>query len=230
MNHISRRDSRVYDVHEYDRFMFRIDFYYNGQLNLDENNQGPLNSNKNDVDTDLGETAAQNGNKNGHKNETQEYQILRFFSVTNEQADGSDADFTFYSVYIREDKGSTERSSGLLIGWEILSSLGIPWSDNHLIVKYKEDILLKKSFENENQSNELSLAVLQTKHEIVFLVLPSSDFDVTLTEQLGKEATQDIKDIEFTKTKKMSYIRLGKKGKNDADFSKSQYKSILFNI
>ena len=128
MNHISRRDSRVYDVHEYDRFMFRIDFYYNGQLNLDKNNQGPLNSNKNDVDTDLGETAAQNGNKNGHKNETQEYQILRFFSVTNEQADGSDADFTFYSVYIREDKGSTDRisSSGLLIGFEILSILRIP--------------------------------------------------------------------------------------------------------
>ena len=89
-------------------------------------------------------------------------------------------------------------------------------------MKYKEDILLKKSFENENQSNELSLAVLQTKHEIVFLVLPSSDFDVTLTEQLGKEATQDIKDIEFTTTKKMSYIRVGKKGKNDADFSKSR--------
>ena len=230
MNHISRRDSRVYDVHEYDHFMFRIDFYYNGQWSSDKNNQGINNANDKGVDSDLGETAAQNGNKNGHKNKTQEYQILRFFYLTNEQTDGSDADFTFYSVYIREDKGSTERSSGLLIGWEILSSLGIPWSDNHLIVKYKEDILLKKSFENENQSNELSLAVLQTKHEIVFLVLPSSDFDVTLTEQLGKEATQDIKDIEFTTTNKMSYIRLGKKGKNDADFSKSQYKSILFNI
>ena len=86
MNHISRRNSIVYDIHEEKSFIFRVDFHYNGQWspeNLD----------------------IANDNANSIKDEkAKEHRILRFYSATPMSTD--EYGFSFYSVYIREGQGS----------------------------------------------------------------------------------------------------------------------------
>ena len=92
MNHISRRNSIVYDVHQEKTFIFRVDFHYNGQWSpgthdiVSENASG--NSENDDKDKE---------------NKAKEHRILRFYSATK-NADGYS--FTFYSVFIREGQGS----------------------------------------------------------------------------------------------------------------------------
>ena len=94
MNHISRRTSRFYDIHEYPQFIFRVDFYYNGQSNSKEQNQGS------DKDNLV-------GTRNGceHDDGPKKHTILRLFSVSE-----SGTDFTYYKIYISEDRGSPNRS------------------------------------------------------------------------------------------------------------------------
>ena len=101
MNHISRRSSRFYDIHKYPQFIFRVDFYYNGQSNSKEQNQvsdklSMTVVNDNEADT-------QNGCE--HDNGPKQYTILRLFTV-----DESGTDFTYYKIYISEDRGSSHRS------------------------------------------------------------------------------------------------------------------------
>ena len=97
----------------------------------------------------------------------------------------------------------------------------------------------EQSFENENKINEMSLVVIQTEkktdeNEIVFLVIPTLDFDNNLSTQLEKTFSFDgkgplgatlgsVKNSATSKLQapnKISYVRLGKKDEN-SDFSKS---------
>ena len=88
MNHISRRTSRFYDIHEYPQFIFRVDFYYNAQWNSKKQNQSIVIDN-------LGDTQ----NECEHDDGAKKYKILRLFTVSESQTD-----FTYYSIYIREDR------------------------------------------------------------------------------------------------------------------------------
>ena len=93
----------------------------------------------------------------------------------------------------------------------------------------------EQAFDNENKINEMSLVVIQTENEIVFLVVPTLDFDTNLSTQLEntfaghdwlKKLDSSVKSSGTFKLKgpnKISYVRLVKKDEN-ADFSKS----ILF--
>ena len=96
-----------------------------------------------------------------------------------------------------------------------------------------------QSFENESGTYELSLFVMQTKKEVVFLVVPTKNYDENLSTQLEKkfpgrdwtqaETFEDFqasnkddgsKPLEFNK---ISYLRLGENRKNDSNFSKSSF-------
>ena len=46
---------------------------------------------------------------------------------------------------------------------------------------------LVQSFENESGTYELSLFVMQTKKEVVFLVVPTKNYDENLSTQLEKK-------------------------------------------
>lgn len=91
MNHISRRTSRFYDIHEYNQFIFRVDFYYNGQWKSNKENQGIGNDNI--ADTQISKNQI----------EIPKHKILRFFTAENKDTETEDAEFTYYSVFIGED-------------------------------------------------------------------------------------------------------------------------------
>ena len=97
MNHISRRTSRFYDIHDYPQLIFRVDFYYNAQWNSKKQNQGTGNDNSADT---------QNGCE--HDAGPKKYKILRLFTISE-----SGTDFTYYSIYISEDRGSSHRTPGI---------------------------------------------------------------------------------------------------------------------
>ena len=97
----------------------------------------------------------------------------------------------------------------------------------------------EQSFQNENKNNEMSLVVIQTEkltgeNEIVFLVIPTLDFDNNLSAELENTFSFDgsgplgatlssVKNSATSKLQapnKISYVRLGKKDEN-SDFSKS---------
>ena len=92
MNHISRRNSIVYDVHQEKTFIFRVDFHYNGQWSPE-------------TDDIVSENASGNSEIDGQDkdNKAKEHRILRFYSATQNPEGHS---FTFYSVFIREGRGS----------------------------------------------------------------------------------------------------------------------------
>ena len=96
MNHISRRTSRFYDIYDYDQFIFRVDFYYNGQSNSKKQNQG--NDSDNLADT-------QNGSEtdNNHDDGPKRHNILRLFSTTDIGTGATrKTEFTYYSIFITE--------------------------------------------------------------------------------------------------------------------------------
>ena len=94
MNHISRRTSRFYDIYDYEQFIFRVDFYYNGQWNSKKQNQD--NGNDNLADT-------QNGNKTDHDDGPKRHKILRLFSTTDIGTGVTrKTEFTYYSIFISE--------------------------------------------------------------------------------------------------------------------------------
>ena len=86
MNHIGRRNSIVYDVHEEKTFIFRVDFHYNGQW-----------SHKTDDIVSENASGDSDDNANDKENKAKEHRILRFYDEYS---------FTFYSVFIREGQGS----------------------------------------------------------------------------------------------------------------------------
>ena len=89
MNHVSRRSSRVYDIHEEKTFICRVDFQYNGQWSPDSP----------ETDDIVSENASGNSENDGQDkdNKAKEHRILRFYDEYS---------FTFYSVFIREGQGS----------------------------------------------------------------------------------------------------------------------------
>ena len=89
MNHISRRNSIVYDIHKKDSFIFRVDFHYNGQWTPENH--------------DIANDNASNKSAKDLENKAKEHRILRFYSAT---PNGEEYSFPFYSVFIREGQGS----------------------------------------------------------------------------------------------------------------------------
>ena len=97
MNHISRRTSRFYDIYDYDQFIFRVDFYYNGQWNSEKQNQGIGNDNQADT---------QNGSEtdSDHDDGPKRHKILRLFTTTDtDTGPARKTEFTYYSIFISED-------------------------------------------------------------------------------------------------------------------------------
>ena len=97
--------------------------------------------------------------------------------------------------------------------------------------KRDEPDALEKPFENKDESNELSLVVMQTKKNVFFFVIPSKTFDKSLSMKLvdvfqNRDWTQK-QDYPLTQPSlpiesfKIGFVRLGENRKNESNFSKS---------
>ena len=97
--------------------------------------------------------------------------------------------------------------------------------------KRDEPDALEKPFENKDESNELSLVVMQTKKNVFFFVIPTKTYDKSFSMKLVN-VFQDrswthtldfplVPDYLTAESNKISFVRLGENRKTESNFSKS---------